>query len=106
MKHTDIPINTGVFTLSITKDGDMSCGVAWNLNENISQEGIDVVVEFLHGVVVHLQTNLDETRALGRAFQAGADAEISSKDIEFTPDFGGEASPENVVSFNPSKRKH
>jgi hypothetical protein len=105
MKHKTIPINSGSFLLHINKDGELDGEYAWNLNENIPQEGVDAVVEFLHGMMACLQTRFDETRELGRAYQAGMHSEKESADITFEPDFE-ETTPENVVTFTPSARKN
>lgn len=100
------PINSGVIRLFVNKNGEIDGEMSWTLADDLDQELVDALVEVLHGIMGSVQTRFDELRQYGKVYQAGMETEACRNEITFEPEKTEEDLGQNVVTFNPSTRKH
>lgn len=106
--NKQIPINSSMVRLYINNEGDVDGDLMWNCAENLEQEYVDALVEATYGLMAMITTDFEKVREMGRAFQSGQAAAMADDEgkIYFEPEADEEQSHKNVVSFNPSTRKH
>lgn len=107
MKPQKLPSNSGRVNLYIDEEGQVSGDMFWNMDDNTSEEHVDVMVDALHGLMAMLTTRFDELLDLGKAFQAGASTQYQEVSMEPSNDDSEDLKlPDNVITLTSSNRKH